>query len=199
MIISKDILGYLSVGIVFATNIPLIYLILIGKKKPHVIPRVIWALSFGAAAIAQYIDHGGAGSWSNFAGVFFACTIAIISARNSKAYLTRTDWITFGSALFAIPAWLLTHNPFYAALWATAIDASACVPLFRKAWHKPHEEAAYIFFFSTIRSALSMLAMENYSLTTMIYPVFVFVADFTFMFFLLWRRSASQKAEGKIR
>ena len=188
MIVSKEIIGLFSVGICFVQYVPLIYLTIKGKKKPHAIARIIWALTFIVAYAAQYYDSGEAGAWSSGVTGVLCILVAIIASRHSKTYITRSDWIAFICVLMAIPAWVLTHNPLYAALWVTLIDLIGYYPLFRKAWHKPHEEMIYVSSLGCLKQFLSMWARGNYSLTTMAYPIAVFGADFAFIFFLMWRR-----------
>jgi len=193
MIVSKDALGYASVFICLVQYIPLIYLTIVGKKKPHAVSRLIWATTFGITYAAQYVDHGGAGSWSSAVTGLLCLILTVAALRHSRAYVTRSDLMVFVAALLAIPLWMLSHDPFYAAFWATAIDLIGYVPVLRKAWHKPYEEMAQISLLSCIKQSLSMLAMERYSPTTMIYPIAIFVADFTCIFFLLWRRHAMKQ------
>jgi hypothetical protein len=188
MNVSKEAFGYLSLFVTLIQYTPLIYLTFIGKKKPHAIARVIWALTFGIAYAAQYYGQGGAGAWVNGFSFLLCIIVAIVSLRHSKAYLTRSDLVAFVAALMAIPAWLATDNPLYAAIWVTVIDTIGFVPIFRKAWNKPHEEMVYVSCLAIFKQACSMMAMQTYTLTTMIIPVVAFSVDFIAIFYLLWRR-----------
>jgi hypothetical protein len=194
MIISKDAIGAISIGICLIQYVPQIYLTSIGKIKPHVFARLIWAITFGIACAAQYADQGGAGTWANGVSGFLCFTLVLVGLRHGKTYVTRTDWITFAAALLAIPAWQLTHNPFYAALWSTAIDLIGYVPYFRKGWHKPHEELIYSTILGCLKNLLGMLAMEHYSPTTMIYPIAIFTVDVVSILFLLRRRQLLKRS-----
>jgi hypothetical protein len=70
----------------------------------------------------------------------------------------------------------------------TVTDLLAFYPTFRKSYHKPHEEGAFPFFMNALKFMLSLLALENFTLTTALFPGMVTIVNFFFVGLLLWRR-----------
>lgn len=186
--VSKDILGIASIGICLVQYIPLIYLTLIGKKRPHVLSRLVWATAFGVVALGQWIEHGGAGSWSNIISATLSIAIAVAALRRGFGYVTKGDWVFFIAALAAIPLWLLTNNPLTAVAWSTAIDVVGYIPTFRKVWRYPYDEMLFAGLMSFSKLLLGFLALENYNLITMLFPISGMIMEAVFAGIIVWRR-----------
>jgi len=187
-VIGKDFLGLFSVAICCCQYIPLIYLTLRGRKRRHILSRLTWALAFGVTSLAQYLDAGGAGSWPNAFSALCSIAIALAAMRGGTAYITRSDWIFFIAALTAIPIWIVTKNPLAAVIWATIIDVAGYIPTFRKVWHYPYDEMAFAGVMSASKLALGLCALENYTLTTVLFPASGFIMEIIFLMIVLGRR-----------
>ena len=198
MLLSKDLIGGITIFICLIQYGPLIYLTLIGKKKPHFYSRLIWAIMFGITSLAQYTDNGGAGSWAN--GISGACCmmIALAALRNGNSYITKSDRISLGAAATAILLWLLTKNALWAVVLATTIDCIGYIPTFRKSWQNPHDEMISSFILGCVKQAISLFALENYSLITLFFPLVMTTVDIAHILVLFSRRAylAVSKSSG---
>jgi hypothetical protein len=99
----------------------------------------------------------------------FACTCFIVAATGifyGEKSITRGDWICFFSLLSAIPVWIITNNPLWAAVIVSAIDAAAFYPTFKKSWMSPYNESVGAFLIYALQMFFSLAALENFNMTT---------------------------------
>jgi hypothetical protein len=186
--ITKDLLGYLSVFFTLLSGVPYIFSVLKGRTKPHVFTWIIWALLSAIAAAAQYTGNAGPGAWATECSATVSLVIAVLSFSHGERDITLTDWVAFAGGLTAILLWYLTSNPLMGSLLATASDASGYYPTFRKSYKKPKEEMILSYVASNMKHVASICAMTIYSATTLAYPVIIFGMNCGLIFLLIWRR-----------
>jgi hypothetical protein len=168
----KDILGALAMAIAFGSHLPYIIAIYKDKMRPHKFSWIIWGLTTFIVFLAQLSDGAGAGSWAGGLTVVMVVVIVLMAYwKNPRLSITRSDWIFFLSALACIPLWYITQNPVWSVIILTTIDALGYWPTVRKAHAQPYEESGWLFFLQTIKNIIVLTALENYSLTTMTFPV----------------------------
>jgi len=90
--------------------------------------------------------------------------------------------------LSAIPLWYYTKNPLAAVIIATIIDVLAYYPTFRKSYLKPKEEMIFSYIVSNAKHIMSLFAMSGYSMTTVLYPVALFIMNGALIGMLALRR-----------
>lgn len=168
----KEIFSTIAIVITIASFLPYLVSILRGQTKPHVFSWIIWGITTFVVFLAQLSDRGGAGAWP--IGVSGIITIIVAwQAYRHKAdiTITLTDWLFLITALSALPFWYLTDDPFWAVLILTTVDMLGFGPTLRKAYHYPHEEQALFYFLFAVRNVLAIMALENYTATTLLFPV----------------------------
>ncbi|MCB1558898.1 MAG: hypothetical protein KDJ50_08265, partial [Alphaproteobacteria bacterium] len=69
----------------------------------------------------------------------------------------------------------------------------AYYPTIRKSWHKPHEEALMSYTIGAIKFLLSILALENITIITALYPLAIVTANTFLISMCLWRRKNLEK------
>jgi len=186
--ISKEMIGGLSVLVGLAGFVPYFWAMYKREVKPHVFTWFTWGLLAGLVFAAQWTEGGGAGAW-NIGIIAFVCfLVAVLALFVGEKNITRKDWVTFVAALIAIPVWWLTDDPVGSVILATLINFLAFLPTFFKSYHKPREESLGYYVFSTIGFVLSIWALEVYNLTTVLYPGYIVVANIAFAAMVLWRR-----------
>lgn len=184
----KIVLGIAAVIISFVGYIPYFRDIINKKTKPHVFSWFIWSLSGGIGFFAQIISGAGSGAWIMGLGFAISAIIAILAFRQGEKTITLSDWLAFIGALLGLVLWRLTDNPLLAIIFITLTDILAFAPTFRKAYHKPYEETFISWFFSSFKFLLALAATQSYSLTTVLYPIYLFLSNGTFALMLLVRR-----------
>jgi hypothetical protein len=187
-VLDKNWFGYFSLVFVVLSGAPYIYSTLIGKTRPHVFTQLIWALTCGIAGVAQYVGHAGPGAWAAELSAVFCIVTVLVSFSHGERNITRSDWVAFLVALSAIPLWYLTESPLPSVILVTFIDVVGYYPTFRKSYIKPKEEMIFSYVVSNIKHIASMCAMTEYSLTTLLFPAALFVANGALIAMLVYRR-----------
>lgn len=170
----KELLSAIAVGLTFWLFIPYIRGIRRGTTRPHVFSWIVWTLVTVAAGAAQLAGGGGVGAWPIvLSGLITAYVGWLAWRRVGQVAITRLDWAFLLAAFTALPAWAFTADPLWASVILTVVDLLGFGPTVRKAWHHPHEESALFFGVGALRNACVVLALEHYSLTTVLFPAAV--------------------------
>lgn len=182
------ILGIIATIIGFASFVPYFIDIFKREVKPHAFTWLIWAILNLIAFSASAARGGGAGTWLlGVNGIVFAI-IGIISIFWGEKEITGLDKASLAVAIIGIGLWVVTTNPLWSVLLAAGIDAVGFIPTFRKAYKRPHQEAALIFILGGISFFVSILALQSVSITTVVYPAMAVVTNSLFVGMLLLRR-----------
>jgi hypothetical protein len=142
-----------------------------GAIRPHVMSWTIWGITTSIVFWAQREAGGGVGTWPVGFSAIVAFLIALIAyTKRGDIHIARTDWLFFLSALTAIPIWYVTDNALLAVLLVTTVDMLGFGPTLRKAYRSPHSESPLFFSMIVVRNVLVVLALESYSVTTVLFP-----------------------------
>lgn len=190
----KEILSSVAIILTFIAFIPYIRSIQKGITKPHVFSWVIWASVTFIVFLAQLSDDAGAGAWPIGVSGIITLYVAILAYRKkSDKMITNKDWLFFIAAMSALPFWYFTSNPLWAVIILTSVDLVGFAPTFRKAYHQPHQEQLLFFMLMTSRNFISILALEHYSITTVLFPAATAIACMLFIQFTILRRMVVKK------
>jgi len=184
----KSALGAVAVLVAVISYIPYFRDIFAGKTKPHAFTWLVWASLNGIAFAGQIQGRGGPGAW---AVGFTACAlfaIFITALFKGEKDIKRIDWICLGGAAFALVLWFLTNGPLLSVILITIIDAFGFFPTVRKSYFKPQQETLVTFSLSIFKYFLVVLALENYTLVTALFPVSLVIMNGLFVIMLVARR-----------
>lgn len=185
----KELLSAAAIALTLAMFFPYIQSIHHGQTKPHMFSWVVWGLGTLTVFFAQLAGQGGIGAWPiGVSGVITSYIALLAYLQRADTHITRTDWLFFFAALSALPFWFFTSNPLWAVVSLTVVDVLGFGPTVRKAYRHPHEESAKFFALSVARNLLVILALERYSLTTVLFPAAVGLACLLLVFMLIYRR-----------
>ena len=185
----KEFLSALAIVLTFAAFFPYIISIQQGHTKPHVFSWVIWSIATLIVFFAQLTDQGGVGAWPIGISAVLTFYIALLAYQHkSDISITRTDWLFFISALLTIPMWYLTSDPLWAVIILTTIDSLGFGPTFRKCYVNPFAELLILYVIVVIRNVFSIVALEHYSTTTILFPAVMAVMYLLFIAMVLFRR-----------
>lgn len=185
----KEILSVAAIALTLAMFVPYIGSIHRGKTKPHVFSWVIWGLGTLIVFFAQLAGGAGLGAWPIGVSGLITCYIAVLSfVKRADNVITKLDWLFFYAALSALPFWFFSSDPLWPVVILTLVDTAGFGPTFRKAYHHPREESLGFFALSVLRNFLVVLALEHYSLTTVLFPAVVGAACLLFVLMLVCRR-----------
>jgi len=188
----KEFFSTVAIALTFIAFFPYIRSILQGKTKPHIFSWVIWGSTTFVVFLAQLADKGGAGAWPiGVSGIitFYVAFLAYI--KKSDTTISRTDWLFFILAMTSLPLWYLTSDPLWAVVILTTVDVIGFGPTFRKAYFHPFEEQLTFFVLMAARNLIAIVALEHYSLTTVLFPAILAVACMIFILMVVYRRQCS--------
>src|SRR4030067_1366019 len=167
----KEILSAIAIALTFAAFVPFIRAVLSGTTKPHVFSWVIWGSTTFVVFLAQIEGKGGVGAWPIGVSGSITIFIAFLAyVKRADITITKTDWLFFVSAMSSLPLWYLTSDPLWSVVVLTAVDVLGVGPTGREAYRFPHSESLLFFALFTARNLLVILALENYSVTTVLFP-----------------------------
>lgn len=169
--------------------LPYILAIRNGNIKPHFFSWLIWSITTTVVFFAQLAANGGAGAWPT--AVSAAITIYVTWLAfilRTDISITGADWSFLLTALLSLPVWFFTADPLWSVVILTAVDTLGFGPTLRKAYQHPHEESLQFYFVFAVRSALSVVALENRNLTAVLFPLAMVVACIGVCVLLWWRR-----------
>jgi hypothetical protein len=185
----KYLLSTLAIALTILAFFPYIRSIRQGKTKPHIFSWVIWGCTTLIVCLAQLADKGGAGAWPIGVSGIITLYVAILAyIKKSDNTITKTDWLFFILAMASLPVWYLTAHPLWAVAILTTADVLGFGPTFRKAYIRPFEEQLMFFVIMTIRNLISITALENYSLTTVLFPAVIAGTCLIFIAMVIYRR-----------
>ncbi|OQW41788.1 MAG: hypothetical protein A4S08_12090 [Proteobacteria bacterium SG_bin4] len=187
----KETFSLIAIAITLAAFIPYIREIFRGTIRPHIFSWVIWGVTTLLIFLAQLEDNGGAGTWPIGVSASITIFIAYLAyVKRADVTITRADWLFFIAALLSLPLWYWKSDPLWAVILLTAIDVAGFGPTVRKAYQFPYSESLLFFALFTLRNALVMLALENLTLTTLIFPAVMLILCVLMMAMIAYRRRA---------
>ncbi len=186
--ITKNFLAVVAGIIMCLSAIPYIIDILRKQTKPHAFSWLVWTLLMSTAFAAQFVSGAGPGAWVTLVNAMLVLVIFLLSLRFGERQFDHFDWLCLAGALLAMGLWWLTSNPTAAVILVTVTDAVGFIPTFRKGFRKPFEETLSLYAFGAVGLALSLFALDAYSLTTWLYPASLVVTNSCFILLVLAQR-----------
>lgn len=185
----KELFSAVAIALTFMAFFPYIRSILQEKTKPHVFSWVIWGSTTFIVFLAQLEDSGGAGAWPiGVSGIITIYVAFLAYMKKSDRTITKTDWVFFIWAMTSLPFWYLTSDPLWAVVILTAVDVIGFGPTVRKAYIYPFEEQLTFFALFTARNLIAIMALEHYSLTTVLFPAVIAAACLLLILMVAYRR-----------
>ena len=185
----KELFSAIAIALTFFAFYPYIRSILKEQIKPHVFSWVIWGSTTFIAFLAQLDAGGGVGAWPiGISGIITIYVAFLAYVKKSDITITLADWCFFLSALASLPFWYFTSDPLWAVIILTVVDVLGFGPTVRKAFSFPFDEDLSFFFIFMLRNLIVILALEQHSLTTVLFPAAIAAACFSLIVMVLYRR-----------
>lgn len=189
----KYIVGIFAVILTFVIYIPYIYDTIKGKTKPHIYSWFLWAFVTFILFALQVTGKAGAGSLVTLVTAILCLIVFILGLRNGEKQITTFDTVTFIIALIAVGIWIFAKQPVVSNILIVTINTLAVLPTLRKSWNKPHTETLFSWTMAAFRNAMGIIALENYSILTWLYPVSSLIVNVLFSSMLIVRRKQLQQ------
>jgi len=185
----KELFSTVASMLTFVAFYPYLHGIIQGKVKPHVFSWVIWGSTTFVVFLAQIQSGGGVGAWP--IGVSGAITLLITvlaSVNRADITITGVDWFFLVMALSALPLWYATSDPTWSVVVITIADLLGFGPTVRKIYADPHSESLAFFGVFATRNSLVVMALESYSVATVLFPATLTAACIFLMLLIVYRR-----------
>jgi hypothetical protein len=187
----KEILSAGAIALTLIAFLPYIRAILANRIKPHVFSWVVWGTTTFLVFLAQLADKGGVGAWPIGVSGTITILIAVLAyLKRADITITKTDWLFLLSAMSSLPLWYVTTDPLWAVVVLTIVDVLGFGPTIRKAYTLPRSESLVFFALFATRNILVILALENYSITTVLFPAVIAAMCTLLITIIIYRRRA---------
>lgn len=187
----REILSAAAVAMTLAAVYPYLRGILRGNMRPHVFSWVIWSFTALLMFAAQVQAGAGVGAWSVGVSAAINITVVVLAwQRRADLHITKVDWAFLVVALSSLPLWYFTADPTAAVVVLTVVIMLGYGPTLRKIHHQPHSESILFFAMFVLRNLLTILAMEQRSLATLLFPIAVNGASLVAIAMIVTRRRA---------
>jgi len=168
---------------------PYIRAIIQGAIKPHVFSWIIWGSTTFVVFLAQLEGKAGVGAWPIGVSGIITIFIALLAyIKRSDITITRTDLLFFVTAMTSLPFWYFTSDPLWAVVILTTVDVLGFGPTVRKAYVFPQTESLLFFAVFSVRNIIVIIALENYSVTTVLFPAVIATACIALIVMISYRR-----------
>src|SRR5690606_3159152 len=185
----KDILSAVAITLTFVAFYPYLRGIIRGTTKPHVFSWVIWGSTTFVVFLAQLQAGGGVGAWPiGVSGAITALIAALAYLKRADVTITRADWLFFTAAMSCVPLWYVTSDPTWAVVVLTVVDLLGFGPTIRKSHAAPHSESLIFFGLFAARNTIVVIALERYSVATVLFPAVIAAACVLLMLLIVYRR-----------
>jgi len=185
----KELLSAVAITLTLTAFFPYIRSIMRGAIRPHVFSWIIWGSTTFVVFLAQLEGGGGAGAWPiGVSGVITLFIAQLAYSRRADISITRTDWLFLVAALSSLPFWYFTSDPLWTVVILTTVDVLGFGPTFRKAYDVPQSESLLFFGIFTARNLIVIMALERYSVTTVLFPGVIAAVCVLLMALVTYRR-----------
>ncbi len=165
------------------------------KTKPHAFSWLVWAVLTGIAFFGQVSADAGPGAWVTATTAAISFVIFGLALFKGEKNITLSDKLNLLGAGIALALWFITDDPLLSVILITVVDFLGFMPTIRKSYHKPHEETLIHYILAGLKFVLALLALENYTLVTWLYPASLVAANLFFAFMLVVRRRKIEPVE----
>ena len=190
---NKPIFALMSIAWAVATYVPYFYSIFRGTTRPHLFSWIVWSIAGGVTCVIQCFHGAGPGAWVTGMGVFISSAVAVIALWYGERTITRGDWIALTAALAGIPLWLVIDSALGAVILESAVNVIGCYPTMRKSWSRPRSENLFMWSVTSAGSLLTLLAMQQITAVTMMYPATNMFSNAAMVVLLIFRRVRAEK------
>ncbi len=188
----KTALGVIAVLVSIIGYVPYFRDILAGKTKPHAFSWLVWGILNAIAFAGQIRGNGGPGVWAVGLTAVALFAIFALSLSRGEKHIKRFDWLCLIGAAAALLLWIITSQPLLSIILITVIDLLGFLPTVRKAYVRPNQETLITYEINTAKYGLVVLALRNYSLLTVLFPLAVAIMNGLFVAMLIIRRQQTR-------
>ena len=104
--------------------------------------------------------------------------IFLLSLRKGEGGFTSRDYSALAVATLGLVLWYATRQAVWALLFVIIADAAGAVITVMKSFEDPESETLSAWIFDTLGGVLAMIAVGSFQLNLLVYPAYIFLANF---------------------
>ncbi len=158
------------------------------KVKPHAFTRLVWWILTAIWFFAQVVGDAGIWAWIMGSSALICFVIFFLALYYGEKKFDKTDYIFLSISLIAIWVWYITETPLRSVLIITIADIVAFFPTIRKWRAKPDSDSISLFVISWVKMFLGVIALDNFTIITTLYPSSLVLMNMWFGLMLWYRR-----------
>lgn len=170
----------ISSGVLAAVAyLPYIRDIFKGDAKPERASWFIWVVLASIAFFSQLAEGAKSSLWFTGLDSLGALIIFVLALKYGSGGFTKRDKIGLLAAAVGLLLWYLTRHATVALLMTVIVDASGTFLTVMKTYEDPSTETYAMWMMVTVAGALAMVSVGRLSMTLLVYPFYIFLANFT--------------------
>ena len=156
-------------------SIPYVVDVVKGRVKPERISWLLWA-ALGATFFVGALQNDGAVLYT-LGNLLIPVIIFVLSLKYGVGGKSWFDKICLVIAAVAFVLMFVVDNALYGLVLALIVDAIGSILTIRKLLKDRTSEPKLIWGVFAIAGILSIIALENYSIVNLLFPVYVVIVD----------------------
>ena len=189
----REILSVIGIIIGIISYIPYLRDMFLWKTHPHAFTRFLWWLMTGIAFVAQVIDWWWAGTRVMWFTAVACIVIFLFAMIYGKRDFAKADYVFLIISLASLGVRYVTDTPLWSAIIVTLADMFAFFPTYRKSRIHPSSETISTYTLSSIKMLFAVIALENFTIITALYPASLVVMNWLFVVMVMYRLRVMKK------
>jgi hypothetical protein len=141
-----------------------------------------------SAFFTQVADGGGVATWVLAFTALVNFAIFAVALYKGETAITPVDWFCLFGAFIGLVLLTFNEDPPLSLFLISSVNVIGFIPTVRKSMLKPQQETATTFAFTAFKYLFSIMALEHFTLGTVLFPATVGASNALFVILLLVRR-----------
>ncbi len=184
----KEIISIAVVVMTIVAYIPYIKDTFSGKTKPHIFTWITGTITASTIFGLQLFGGGGVGSFPTLSVALICLLITLLSIQRGTKDIKSGDYFFLLFSIVGVIVWVFLDQPVFAIIILTISQVSGYIPTIRKSWLDPESETLSLYTISTIRHGISILALNNLNILTILWPITWAAVNLLIAIMLIYRR-----------
>jgi hypothetical protein len=184
-------LGVAAGGLTIVAYLPYIVSVFKRKSQPDVVTWLVLTIIGSVSFITYYSLGARATLFLAAANAVCPLLIFLLAFFGKRGYRASQSYYYLLASLAAIVFWYFTGDPLLALALNLIADFLGFLPTIRKSWILPFSENLSAWKIFVFAAFVNLLAVNELSLGTILYPTYIFLAESSLLFILLYRRRQS--------
>lgn len=189
----QTVLIYFSLIITAVGTIPYIVDVIRNKTKPRIVSWAVWCVLTAIAGLASLADQQYPAALLMLVATLETLAVVILGYRHGDRTFEKLDVVCFIGAIVGLLLWWISGSPAVAVIITVVIDLVGAVPSIVHSWKKPYEETWIAFLCSSLGGLATMLATNVWTITAVLYPLYIFVINVIFVVVIVSRRNSIER------